>query len=95
MEKVIFWLFLLAGFLSLVGCGPHYYKPASGPNQPAEIIVSAYSQQGCLDALQEEARARNVEVKLKDIQTELGWQIFTFPFYKGYRCIGIVVEQKK
>jgi hypothetical protein len=94
MKKVTFRLFLLAGFLSLVGCGAHYYKPALGPNQPAEITVSAYTQQGCLDKLQEEARARNVEVKLKDVQTDLGWQVFMFPFYKGYKCIGVVVEPK-
>jgi hypothetical protein len=94
MKKVTFRLFLLAGFLSLVGCGPHYYKPAPGPNQPAEITVSAYTQQGCLNNLQEEARARNVEVKLKDVQTDLGWQIITFPLYKGYKCTGVVVEPK-
>jgi hypothetical protein len=94
MKKVILGLLLLAGCLSFVGCGPHYYKPASGPNQPAEITVSAYSQQGCLDSLQEEAHARNVEVKLKDVQTELGWQIITFPFYKGYKCTGVVVGPK-
>jgi hypothetical protein len=94
MKRVTFRLFVLAGLLSLVSCGPHYYKPALGTNQPAEIIVSAYSQQGCLDELQEEARARNVEVKLKDIQTDLGWQIFMFPFYKGYKCTGVVVEPK-
>ena len=94
MKKIALRLFLLAGFLSFVGCGPHYYKPASSYNQPAEIIVSAYSQQGCLDQLHEEARARNVEVKLKDIQTDLGWQIFMFPFYKGYKCTGVVVEPK-
>ena len=94
MKKVTFRLFLLAGFLLLVGCVPHYYKPAPGPNQPEEITVSAYTQQGCLDNLQEEARARNVEVKLKDVQTDLGWQIITFPLYKGYKCTGVVVEPK-
>jgi hypothetical protein len=25
---------------------------------------------------------------LKDVQTDLGWEIFLFPFYKGYKCIG-------
>lgn len=95
MKKFIFWLILSAGLLSLFGCGPHYYRAALGPDQPAEITVSAYTQQGCFDELQEEARARNVEVKLKDVKTDLGWEILVFPFYKGYRCTGVVIEPKK
>ena len=94
MEKRWVVLFVLASSLLLIGCGPKYYRPALGPNRPAEITVSAYTQAGCLECLQEEARNRNVEVKLKDIQTDLGWEIFLFPFYKGYQCIGIVVEPK-
>ena len=85
---------VLVSSVLLIGCGPKYYKAALGPDKPAEITVSAYTQSGCLDCLQEEARNRNVEVKLKDIQTDLGWEIFLFPFYKGYKCIGVVVEPK-
>lgn len=93
MKQIIRFL-LLAGSLSLIGCGPHFYKPALGPGQPAEITVSAYTQDGCLESLQEEAKARNVEVKLKEVQTDLGWEILLFPFYKGYKCTGVVSEPK-
>jgi hypothetical protein len=94
-KKVTFRLFLLAGFLSLVGCGgPHYYKPALGPDQPAEITISAYTQQGCLNKLQKEASDRNVEIKLKDVQEDVGWAILWFPLYRGYKCTGVVVEPK-
>jgi hypothetical protein len=79
----------------MVGCGPNFYKPGLSLDQPAEITVSAYSQDGCLENLQEEAHKRNLEVKLKDIQTELGWQILLFPYYKGYRCTGVVEPKRQ
>lgn len=83
---------VLASFVS--ACGPRFYKPEISPSQPAEIVVSAYTQDGCFEELEEEARERHVQVKLKDVQADLGWQIFLFPFYKGYRCTGIVVQSK-
>jgi len=87
---------VLCAIMSLLvsACGPRFYKPAIEPSQPAEIVVSAYTQDGCFEELQEEARERNVQVKLKDVQADLGWQIFLFPFYKGYRCTGVVVQSK-
>lgn len=89
MRKTTLTLFgLLSGLLT--GCGPHYFRPALGMDQPAEITVSAYTQDGCLENLEEDAKKRQVEVKLKKIETELGWQILLFPYYKGYRCTGIV-----
>lgn len=93
MKHALF-VFLLALSLSPLGCGPSFYKPGLESNQPAEITVSAYTQQGCLDNLQEEARNRNVQVKLKDVQSDLGWEIFFWPLYQGYRCTGVVVEPK-
>lgn len=86
--------FVLASSLSFFGCGPKHYTPAVGPNQPAEITVSAYTKQGCLDCLQEEARNRNVEVTLKGIQENLVGEILVWPFYKGFKCTGTVVEPK-
>lgn len=85
-------LALLYGLLPavLIGCGPHYYRESLGPDQPAEITVSAYTQDGCMESLNDEAAKRHVSVKLKNIETELGWQILLFPTYKGYRCTGIV-----
>ena len=81
------------GFPSIVllvviaGCGPQYVLPET-KQQPGQIVVSAYTQSGCFEELQEAAKAGGVEVRLKDVQTDLGWQIFLFPFYKGYKCTG-------
>jgi|PlaIllAssembly_1097288.scaffolds.fasta_scaffold727413_2 hypothetical protein len=94
MKKRWVVFFVLVSSVLLIGCGPKYYRPALGPDKPAEITVSAYTQSGCIECLQEEARNRNVQVKLKEVQSDLGWEIFFFPLYKGYRCIGIVEEPK-
>ena len=92
--RTILIVFSISVSLLSSACGPRFYKPGIEPHQPAEIVVSAYTQDGCVEELQEEASARNVQVKLKDIQTDLGWQIFLFPLYKGYKCTGIVVGPK-
>ena len=74
-------------FVVIAGCGPQYVLPET-KQQPGQIVVSAYTQSGCFEELQEAAKAAGVEVRLKDVQTDLGWEIFLFPFYKGYKCIG-------
>jgi hypothetical protein len=77
-------------FLALIaGCGPQFILPET-KERPAQIVVSAYTQSGCLDDLQESAKRAGVEVRLKDVQTDLAWEIVLFPFYKGYKCIGEV-----
>jgi len=76
--------------LALVaGCGPQYAIPET-KQQPGLIVVSAYTQSGCFEELKEAADRSGVEVRLKDVQTDLGWEIFLFPFYKGYKCTGEV-----
>ena len=78
-------------FLALIiGCGPQFVLPET-KERPAQIVVSAYTQSGCFEDLQEAAKIAGVEVRLKDVQTDLGWQIFLFPFYKGYKCTGEVI----
>jgi hypothetical protein len=71
----------------IAGCGPQFVLPET-KERPAQIVVSAYTQNGCLEELQEAANRAGVEVRLKDVQTDLGWEIFLFPFYKGYKCVG-------
>ena len=73
-----------------VGCGPRYYIP-SYKSLPGIIVVSAYTQDGCKDELKEEARTRGLEVSLKDIKPDWGWEILLWPLYKGYQCAGEVV----
>lgn len=80
--------------LLISGCGPRYYI-AGDANKPGEVVASGYTQDGCLEELREESKTQNVEVKLKKIDTDLGWAIFLFPFYKGYRCFGEVVGPAK
>lgn len=81
---------ILAALLAFItGCGPQFYLPEN-QGKPAQIVVSAYTQDGCLDELQAEARRRGVEVKLTKVESDLGWEIFWFPFYQGYKCTGDV-----
>ena len=75
-------------FLALIaGCGPQFVLPET-KERPAQIVVSAYTQSGCLEDLHAAAESSGLEVRLKDVQADLGWQIFLFPFYKGYKCTG-------
>src|SRR5215467_2602843 len=81
------------------GCGPKYYLPENR-GKPAQIVVSAYTQSGCLEELQQEAKNRGVEVKLTNVETNFRlapspWDIFFLPFYKGYRCTGEVTGPAK
>ena len=78
----------------ITGCGPQFYLPES-QGKPAQIVVSAYTQNGCLEELQQEAKNRGVEAKLTNVETNLGWEILVFPFYKGYKCTGEVTGPAK
>ena len=91
MKKRWVVFFVLVSSVLLIGCGPKYYRPALGPDKPAEITVSAYTQSGCIECLQEEARNRNVQVKLKEVQSDLGWEIFFFPLYKFWRLFNMAI----
>ena len=94
MKRMFYCLIPLLLIFTLSACGPRYYLPADR-DKPGEIVVSAYTQNGCMEELQEEAKSQNVEVKLRKIETDLGWEILVFPFYKGYRCLGEVVGLAK
>ena len=75
-------------FIALIaGCGPQFMLPET-KERPGQIVVSSYTPSGCFEDLHEAASRAGVEVKLKDVQTDLGWEIFLFPFYKGYKCTG-------
>ena len=84
----------LPSLFLLAACGPQFYLPEAR-DRPAQIVVSAYTQNGCFEELQEEANKRGVQVRLKSVDTDLGWQIALFPFYKGYKCTGEIVGPAK
>lgn len=86
--------YLIMAIILFSGCGPRYYLPADR-DTPAQIVVSAYTQDGCVEEVQEEAKSRGVKVLLKKVEPDLGWQIFLFPLYKGYRCTGEVIAPAK
>ncbi len=94
MKKIFYGILTFLLIFVVSGCGPRYYLPAD-KDKPGEIVVSAYTQDGCMEELQAEAKTQNVEVKLRKIETDLGWEILLFPFYKGYRCIGEVIGPAK
>jgi len=62
---------------------------------PAWIIVSAYTWDGCIEELYEEAEKRGLQVKLKRVETNLIGEILLFPLYKGYSCFGEGVKPGK
>jgi len=51
-------------------------------DKPAQIGISAYTQDGCLEELQQEAKDRGVEVKMTNVETDLGWEFFFILFTK-------------
>jgi hypothetical protein len=80
--------FSIPALLALIaGGGPQYVLPET-KERPGNIVVSAYTQSGCFEELQEAANRAGVEVRLKEVQTDLGWEILLFPVYKGYKCTG-------
>ena len=94
MKILLFFLMLFA-----TGCGPQFYLPAN-QGKPAQIVVSAYTQNGCLEELQGEAKNRGVEVKLTNVETNFRsapnpWELLFLPFYKGYKCTGEVTGPAK
>jgi hypothetical protein len=68
------------------GCGPRYFLPATG-ERPALFVASAYSREGCLELLRQDAAKLGFEIKLSGVAQES----VLFPFYKGVRCTGEVV----
>jgi hypothetical protein len=76
--------------------GRHWFAHVpESQGKPAQIVVRAYTQNGCLEELQQEAKNRGVEVKLTNVESDLGWEILVFPFYKGYKCTGEVTGSAK
>ena len=78
----------------LAGCGPQYALRGTD-GKPTQLVVSAYTQDGCMEKLREYATQLQVMTNLSKVESDLGWEILLFPFYKGYRCTGTVVEMKK
>jgi len=78
--------------LLVAGCGPHYVIPDDKGGGPARIVVSAYTNDGCIENLNEEAAKLRVKVRLIDVKSDLGWGIFLWPIYKSYICTGEVVK---
>ena len=81
----------LALILVVSGCGQHYIMPDS-TGAPQKIVVSAYTNDGCIETLHEEATKNGVKVKLIEVKSDLGWGIFLWPLYKSYACTGEVVK---
>ena len=85
------WRAVGLGFaLAVAGCGPHDYVPAE-KDKPAQIVVSSYTKDGCVQELEAEAGRRGVEVKLTDMEAS-GWEL---PFSKRFRCTGDVIGPAK
>ena len=81
----------LALILVVSGCGQHYIMPDS--SAPEKIVVSGYTNDGCIENLHEEAAKNGVKVKLTEVKSDLGWGILLWPLYKSYVCTGEVVRK--
>jgi len=61
MIKILPYSLMLLVFIP--DCEPQYYLQEN-QGKPTQIVVSAYTQNGCLEELQQEAKNLGVEVKL-------------------------------
>ena len=64
----------IALVLLVTGCGQHYVMP-DNTGAPQKIVVSAYTNDGCIENLNEEAAKLGVRVKLTNVTSDLGWGI--------------------
>lgn len=85
MRKLVAIMICFSMFLG--GCGPKYIVRGS-EGKPSQIVVSAYTQSGCIEDMNEFARENGFEAKLLKIDSDLGWGIFFWPLYKSYKCTG-------
>ena len=78
MKKIIPYLILIL----IAACGPQFYLPET-KDRPRKLSSARTRRTDVFEELQEEAKRRGVAVRLKSVETDLGWEIFLFPFYKG------------
>ena|SRR6266581_840408 len=84
--RSLFPIIIMVSAALASGCGPRYFLPATG-ERPALFVASAYSREGCLELLRQDAAKLGFEIKLSVVERES----MLFPFYKGFRCTGEVV----
>ncbi len=78
--------------LYLAGCGQHYIV-SDNTGAPQKIFVSAYSEIGCIETLNEEAAKQGVKVILTNQENDKkDWGTNWFPFVKHFKCTGEVLE---
>lgn len=79
----------------LVACSSHANKAAGG--RLGTLTASGYTQAGCLLNLKQTAREKNVRLVPDDVQVEVNWLMFLFPFlnHEGYQCSGSFTEREK
>lgn len=81
---------VLASFVTVAtGCGPRFVLNGSD-GKPSQVVVSAYTQDGCMENLKEYSLEMHLMTNLTKVDSDLGWEILLFPFYKGYKCTGTV-----
>lgn len=90
MKKMVLALICL---VLVVGCGKRYVIPDATGSGPSKIVVSAYTNDGCREELQNEASRLGVQIRLTDVSSDLGWGILLWPFYKSYTCTGEVIKR--
>jgi hypothetical protein len=85
---------MIAVFLLLGGCGPHYTIPAEDSDDIGKVISSGRTPQSCSDNLKEEAQEMGLRVKLTDIQHHNPGPV-SWVWTNSYTCTGKVVSKAR
>ncbi|CUS39342.1 hypothetical protein [Candidatus Nitrospira nitrificans] len=82
--------------MCITGCAS-FAEKAGGPDRPARVTASGYTQEGCLLNLKLAARERSVRLIPDDVQVDASWLMLIFPFLnqEAYRCSGSFIERAK
>ena len=77
-----------AGVALLAGCSTSLSYLPGVESRPAMIVAIAYTRDGCVDKLRQEAEKRQLKIDVTKVVTEWGFGALSFPFYRDYQCHG-------
>jgi hypothetical protein len=86
--------FLLIMILLVAGCAESYTVFHSQTGNPILLVRRAYSYQGCISTMREEAA--RLGVSLRTIQVKGSWEgrSLLWPFDPGYACEGAIGPER-
>src|SRR5215510_8901003 len=85
---------LLAIILILGGCAESYTMFHSQTGQPIMFGRRAYTYEGCLSTMQEEAARLGVSIGRVNVRGSWQGRSLLWPFEPGYACEGIIGPER-